>query len=55
MRKTEKKLYEAQNMPKVRFQSVADAVKECCDNIDNYLQEYNLVHPHRLDYLHCTD
>jgi hypothetical protein len=51
LKETEKKLHELLSLPKIRYISVAEAVQECCDDIDNYLQEYALVRPHLLDYL----
>jgi hypothetical protein len=39
------------SLPKVRFQSVAEAIKECCDDIDDYLKEDTWVHCYLLDYM----
>ncbi|KAG6826373.1 hypothetical protein H0H92_016106 [Tricholoma furcatifolium] len=42
LKATEKKLVDALNMPKIRFQKVADLNKECREDLQNYVQEYML-------------
>ena len=49
---TRRKLHEALNLPKVRFQTVAEVIEECCEDIHNYLEEDTWVHRYLLDYLH---
>jgi hypothetical protein len=51
LKETERKLREALSLPKDRFQRVAEAIKECCDDIDNYLKEDTWVHFYLLDYM----
>jgi len=49
---TARKLREALDLPKFRFQSVAEVIEECCEDIHDYLEEDTWVHRYLLDYLH---